>query len=197
MPVFAHHPLAGAPMETFGHGLLSGIGHPILGFDHFFFIVAVGIAAVFTNRSLVAPLFFVGGMLGGIVLIMAGIELPLVELVIALSLVVLGGIILTGKALTYNVAAFLFAGLGLFHGWAFGEALVAQESLFVNVISGYLIGLAVTQWLIAITAGFVVSNIWRSPTSSAIQPRLAGAVVAGVGATFSLEFVESVLFFAV
>ena len=41
-PALAHHPLAGAPMETFTHGMLSGIGHPILGFDHLFFIIAVG-----------------------------------------------------------------------------------------------------------------------------------------------------------
>ena len=32
MGAFAHHPMSGLPMETFTHGLLSGIGHPILGF---------------------------------------------------------------------------------------------------------------------------------------------------------------------
>ena len=37
--VRAHHPLAGKEMTTFLDGLLSGLGHPILGIDHFFFIL--------------------------------------------------------------------------------------------------------------------------------------------------------------
>ena len=44
-PALAHHPLGGMPMETFTHGVLSGIGHPLLGFDHLFFVIAMGVAA--------------------------------------------------------------------------------------------------------------------------------------------------------
>ena len=47
-PAMAHHPLGGLPMETLSHGLLSGIGHPVLGFDHLFFVAIFGIAALFT-----------------------------------------------------------------------------------------------------------------------------------------------------
>ena len=59
-PAYAHHPLGGMPMETFTHGLLSGIGHPILGFDHLFFVVIVGIAALFTGGPRTAPLGWSG-----------------------------------------------------------------------------------------------------------------------------------------
>ena len=48
-PALAHHPLGGLPMDTFAHGLLSGIGHPMLGFDHLFFIALIGIAALYTG----------------------------------------------------------------------------------------------------------------------------------------------------
>ncbi|MGB0926172.1 MAG: HupE/UreJ family protein, partial [Pikeienuella sp.] len=58
-PALAHHPLGGMPMETFAHGVLSGIGHPLLGFDHLFFVLAVGVAALFTGRALTAPLAFI------------------------------------------------------------------------------------------------------------------------------------------
>ena len=34
-PALAHHPLNGMPMETFAHGLLSGVGHPLLAQDRF------------------------------------------------------------------------------------------------------------------------------------------------------------------
>lgn len=193
-PVFAHHPLAGAPMQTFTQGLISGVGHPIIGFDHLFFVIAVGIAAVFTSRRLMTPLFFIVGMLGGVGLILAGVQLPSVEVVIALSLVSLGGIVLAGKSLSFHTAATLFTVLGIFHGWAYGETLIGQESLIPSVVIAYLIGLAVSQWMIAIAAGYVVSNIWHSQSSNAIKPRLAGAVVTGVGITFTLEIAENILF---
>ncbi len=104
-PALAHHPLGGLPMETFAHGLLSGIGHPVLGFDHLFFVALVGIAALFTAHRLTAPAAYIGAMLAGCGLMYAGVALPLTETVIALSLLVLGGIVLSGRALTLTPAA--------------------------------------------------------------------------------------------
>ncbi len=196
-PALAHHPLAGAPMETFTHGVLSGIGHPILGFDHLFFIIAVGIAAVFTGRSLTAPLGYVAGMLAGVALILGGVALPAVELVIALSLLIVGAILMTGRGLALPTALVLFGLLGVFHGWAFGVSLAGQEAaLGGGVIVGYLIGLAVTQWLIAIAAGYAMRKVWGAVSADAIQSRLAGGLVAGVGAFLVLEAAEGAAFSA-
>ena len=61
----AHHPLGGMPMETFVHGALSGIGHPILGFDHLFFVALVGVSALYTANRLWSPFAFIGAMLVG------------------------------------------------------------------------------------------------------------------------------------
>ncbi len=191
LPALAHHPLDGAPMTTFAHGLLSGFGHPILGFDHLFFIVLVGIAALYTGRAVLAPGFFVAGMLAGVGLIMSGINLPLVEPMIAVSLLLLGGIVMAGRSLSLALAALLFAGLGLFHGWAFGQSLTGQEGgVSAAVAAGYLIGLAVTQWAIAVGAGFVLSRIWNATAADALPARLAGGAVAGVGLYLALEAAE-------
>ncbi len=191
-PAFAHHPLAGAPMETFNHGVLSGIGHPLLGFDHMFFVIAVGVAAAMIGRLASAPLGYLAGMMGGIALVANGIALPGVELVIAASLVVLGGLIASGAALRAPVVLTLFAAAGLFHGWAFGDAIAGQEAgVGGAVLVGYLLGLAVTQYAIAYLAGTMLVK-----GSEAIRPRLAGAVVAGVGATFMLENLEGLAFAA-
>ena len=196
-PALAHHPLAGAPMQTVTDGVLSGVGHPILGFDHLFFVIAVGIAAVFTGRALTAPLGFVAGMLGGCALILAGVTLPLVELAIAASLVIAGTILMSGKALSTPVCMVLFGALGLFHGWAYGETLTGQEAgMGAGVIAGYLVGLAVTQWAIAVGAGWAVSRLIETVSASEIQPRLAGGLVAGAGAFLVLEFAEGAAFSA-
>ena len=40
----AHHLMGGKTPSTFADGILSGIGHPIIGPDHLAFLVALGIA---------------------------------------------------------------------------------------------------------------------------------------------------------
>ncbi|MEM7423625.1 MAG: HupE/UreJ family protein [Pseudomonadota bacterium] len=196
-PAFAHHPLSGAKMETFAHGVLSGIGHPVLGFDHLFFVIAIGIAAVYTGRALQAPLGYVAGMLGGVSLIVGGVPLPAVELLIAFSLLTVGVILMSGRAIGFAMALGLFGLLGLFHGWAFGESLVGQEGgASAGVVAGYLIGIAVTQWVIAVAAGFAIMRLWGALSAEAVPARLAGGLVAGVGGFLVLESAEAAVFSA-
>lgn len=194
-PAFAHHPLAGAPMETFTHGVLSGIGHPLLGFDHFFFVIAIGIAAAMIGRLTTAPLGYIAGMVGGIALVMNGVALPAVEFVIAGSLIVLGGLIASGMTLRSPLVLSLFVLAGLFHGWAFGGSIASQEAgIGGGVFVGYLLGLAVIQYAIAYVSGKLL--VTGAAAADSIRPRLAGAVVAGVGATFLLEGLEGAAFAA-
>lgn len=191
-PAFAHHPLNGQPMSTFTDGLLSGVGHPVLGFDHLFFVVAMGILAAFSGRAFAGPMAYVAGMLGGVALILGGIALPMVEAMIALSLVIVGGILMLERKLNFGTAAVLFAALGLFHGWAFGEALAGVEaSAATGVTLGYLLGLAAVQWAVAVAAGALVMR-----GAEAVPARLAGAMAAGVGVFLTLEALEGAAFAA-
>lgn len=190
-PALAHHPLGGMPMETFAHGVLSGIGHPLLGFDHLFFVIAVGIAALYTGRAKLAPAAYIAAMVGGVLLMASGTGLPLKEAVIALSLLVVGGIVLSGRALGFVPAMVLFAGFGLFHGSAFGDTIASQEAAMgAPVLIGYLLGLGIVQYAIALGAGWVAKTLWQATEATAIQARLAGAVVAGVGLYLSMENLE-------
>ena len=158
-PALAHHPLAGGEMTTFTHGVLSGIGHPILGFDHMFFVIAVGMVAAVIGRLTTAPLAYIAGMLGGIALITNGVSLPYVEFVIAGSLIILGGLLASGRSMSAPLTMALFAGAGLFHGWAFGETITGQEAgLSTSVLIGYLLGLAAIQYVLSLAAGWLVTR---------------------------------------
>jgi len=197
-PAFAHHPLAGMPMETFAHGILSGIGHPLLGFDHLFFVTLVGIAAILTAHSLLAPLAYIAAMLGGCLVTTLATSVPATEMMIALSLLVLGSMLLSGRQFTLSTVLFTFVGFGLFHGSAFGESLAAQEAAFgIQVLLGYLLGLGLTQYTIAIAAGLVFTMLWKVSHAGALQPRLAGAMVAGTGLYLTLEHFEGPLLQAI
>jgi len=126
-------------------------------------------------------------------LITNGVALPYVEFVIAGSLIILGGLLASGRGITAPLAMALFAGAGLFHGWAFGETITGQEAgMSAAVLGGYLLGLAAIQYVLSVAAGWLTTRGIES--SADIRPRLAGAVVAGVGMTFFLEGAEAAVF---
>jgi len=191
-PAMAHHAMGGAMPGTFSQGLLSGIGHPVIGFDHLAFIVGVGIASAFLKMRYVLPLAFVGATLAGCLLILAtGITMPMHEVVIAASVALIGVLVMSGKTLEPRMLASLFAVAGLFHGAAYATSIVGAES---TPLVAYLAGFSLVQFAIAVGAGWVAREFVRATSSLAMQPRLAGAVVMGVGATFLIENIEKVIF---
>lgn len=190
-PAFAHHVVDGGVPNTLMAGLLSGLGHPIIGVDHFAFILAMGLAALFTAHRYLSPLAFILMTVAGCVLHIAGTTLPLAEIVVAGSVLVLGALILSGHAVAQGVHLGLFAIAGLFHGWAYGESIIGAEP---TPLVAYVIGFAAIQYAIAIAAGSLALGLWRVAEPSAVKPRLAGAVAAGIGAAFLIENVEGMLF---
>jgi urease accessory protein len=123
-----------AALAHVGHGsasgLIAGFTHPINGIDHVLAMIAVGMLAVRLNgRALwLVPLSFVGIMVIGGALGMAGIPLPFVELGVALSVVVFGLAIALPFRL-HRLAAVTLAGFfALFHGHGHGAEMPAAAS---------------------------------------------------------------------
>jgi urease accessory protein len=190
-PALAHHPLDGMPMQTWTHGILSGVGHPILGFDHLFFVALVGIFSVCVRARLSAPLAYLGAMLGGCLFTSLWSTASASELMIALSLLVAGSMLLSGHRFGNITVLLSFAGFGLFHGAAFGTSLAAQEAGFgVPVLLGYLLGLGLTQYVVAVASGRAFVIFCKTTEPGAMPARLAGAMVAGAGLLLVLERVE-------
>lgn len=187
----AHHPMGGQTPETLLNGVLSGIGHPIIGIDHLAFVICVGLAAAFVAGRYVTPLAFAAATVAGCAAALYGITLPYAEIVITGSVVLMGAIILTGRSLPVPALVGLFAVAGLFHGSAYAAAIIGAET---TPLAGYLVAFAVTQYAIAIAAGWVATAVWNAADASALKPRLAGALMAGIGFAFLAENVEGMLF---
>lgn len=191
-PALAHHPLGGAMPSSFGQGLLSGIGHPVIGVDHLAFIVGVGIASAFLKMRYTLPIAFIAATVAGCLLTaVMGVALPLREFMIAASVALVGVLVMSGKTMDPRMLAGLFGIAGLFHGAAYAGAVIGAET---TPIVSYLIGFSLVQSAIAIGAGWVAREFLKAGSSLAMQPRLAGAVVMGVGATFLIENIEKVMF---
>jgi len=80
---------------------------------------------------------------------------------------------------------------GLFHGAAYGAAVIGAET---TPILAYLAGFGLIQFGIMLVAGFAMRQIWNVASMAELQPRLAGALLAGVGVTYLVEHAERFLF---
>ena len=94
------------------------------------------------------------------------------------------------RSLPASAGAALFAFAGLFHGAAYGAAVIGAET---TPIAAYLIGFSAVQMAIALAAALLVRSVWKAGSAAAVQPRLAGAVCAGIGLVFTVEALEGVL----
>jgi urease accessory protein len=181
-PAFAHHVMGGRMPATFGEGILSGLGHPVIGLDHLAAVVAVGCLAAAHRSASVLAVVFVLAMTGGVALHLHGTAVPGAEILVALTVLALGVLIVRGN-ISAGTAAVLFAMVGVIHGYALGESIYGAERA---PLYAYLIGLAVIQSVIALAATHVTRSLARaSPDLSAV--RLAGAGIAGIGLAILMQ----------
>ena len=148
-PVWAHHQMGGMTPQTFSQGLLSGLGHPIIGLDHFaFLVVAMLLACALKGAArYLAPLAFIGATIGGTVLHLGAANIPMSETLVALSVVIGGVLALTRSYPGAFALSAIFAVSGVLHGYAYGESIVGAEAA---PLLAYLIGFAVIQYALIV-----------------------------------------------
>src|SRR4029079_3911091 len=62
-PAFAHHVMGGRMASTFGGGLVSGLGHPVIGIDHFAAVVAIGCLAAAGSNGVALVIGYIVAMI--------------------------------------------------------------------------------------------------------------------------------------
>ena len=181
-PAFAHHAMGGELPRTAWQGLLSGLGHPIIGIDHLAFVLGVGLMAYLAGRVVLLPLLFVAGTVLGCVLHVQGYSLPAPETAIALTVAVAAAVVALRAKLPAGLLAPLLAVAGAFHGYAYGESIVGAEPA---PLAAYLAGVGLIQGCVAV--GSAMALRWlagRAYVSEAAALRTAGGVMA-VAAAFA------------
>jgi urease accessory protein len=164
-------------------GFVTGFTHPIIGLDHLLAMVAVGLWGAFLKRPLiyVLPVLFPAVMAVGGVLGMAEVPVPPVEIVIALSVLVLGALIAFARALPVLPACLIVATFAIFHGYAHGAELpLAADPLL------YSAGFVVATGLLHI-AGIALGMLTGAAGRLQALPRAAGGVIALFGVYFLVQ----------
>ena len=160
-------------------GFASGFVHPLSGFDHLLAMIAVGLWGAFLGRPLIIllPVIFPAVMAVGGVLGMAGVPLPPVEIGIALSVLVLGGMIAGGVRAPVWLASAIVAVFAIFHGYAHGKELPSAADPI-----GYSVGFVLATGLLHV-AGIGI-GVAKDRRGGAALTRGAGGLIAAAGVYF-------------
>jgi len=178
------------PGLAFGHvesgvagdgGFVSGLTHPVTGLDHVVAMVAVGLwgAVLGAPAIWILPIAFPLIMTVGAVLGILGLPLPAIDLGIALSAIVLGGMVAANARPPLAVAFLFIACFAIYHGYPHGVAL---PDFGVPIL--YAAGFVVATGLLHL-AGIAFGRFYRGPTGMTAV-RAMGAAIAAVGGYFLL-----------
>ena len=160
-------------------GLMHGFTHPITGIDHVLAMVAVGVLATqLGGRALwLVPVGFVGVMVVAGTLGMAGIQLPVSEVGIALSVIVLGLAVAFRLSLPESAAIALVCFFAMFHGHVHGAELPAAASR-VPYAAGFV---GATAMLHAVGVGIGLLVGWEAGALSRRLVQAGGGAMALFG----------------
>ena len=172
-PAFAHEQAGVAG------GLVSGLLHPVTGLDHLVAMVAVGIwgAQLGAPAIWVLPITFplvmaVGGVLG-----VLKIPLPMPEVIIAVSALILGLAVATRLRIPFTAAAIVVAVFAIFHGYVHGAELPGSANPLA-----YGVGFVTATGLLHL-CGIAIGTLTRWSAGERVIQGL-GAGIAGLGCYF-------------
>ena len=162
-------------------GFTHGFGHPISGLDHILAMVMVGVFAwQLGGRALwLVPSTFVLVMAVGGALGVLGVNLPFVEIGIALSVVVLGAVVALDIKAPVAVAMGLVGLFAIFHGHAHG-AEMPEDAGGGAYAAGFMLATTLLH-VVGIGVGFLVGKAGEKYGSTLMRGAGGIAAVAGVG----------------
>ena len=155
----------------------AGLLHPLTGFDHLLAMIAVGLWAAQLGRTAmwVLPAAFPAAMLLGAGFGLAGVDLPLIEPMIAVSVMLLGVAVASGLRLPIAMSAVLIAFFAVFHGYAH-----AIEAPAGGTFAGYATGFIVVTMLLHVLGVRIGMSLARA--NQPLGRQIGGSLVALAGA---------------
>jgi len=180
--------VAALPALAFAHpghehttSFMTGFMHPMGGLDHLLAMLAIGLwAASLGGRALwIVPTAFVGTMLIGGGLAIAGVQVPFIEQGIVLSVILMGALLVGAARFPVTTCAGIAGVFALFHGAAHG----LEMPLDANG-GEYALGFALATVLLHVAGiGF---GITVARFQAPIVTRITGSLIAIAGLFLAL-----------
>ncbi|SCB58383.1 urease accessory protein [Rhizobium aethiopicum] len=162
-------------------GFMHGFSHPVSGLDHILAMVMVGVFAsqLGGRAAWPVPTTFILVMALGGGLGMAGVNVPFVEIGIALSVIILGAIVALGVKAPTAVAMGVVGLFAIFHGHAHGMEM-PEDAGGAAYAAGFMMATAFLH-AAGLGLGFLIARIGERQGSFAVRTAGGVAAVAGVG----------------
>jgi urease accessory protein len=159
-----------------GGGVLTGFLHPMKGPDHMLAMLAVGMWGAQLGSPCIwaLPIAFPMIMALGGVLGILGLQIPVVEPVIAASVIVLGSLIALAARPPVFVATAVVGIFAIFHGYAHGAELPEGVGSLA-----YSLGFVVSTGLLHLT-GILIGFVTKLPRGEKLL-RTAGGLIGAAG----------------
>jgi urease accessory protein len=180
-----------AALAHSGHGETAGFAHgfmhPLGGLDHVLAMVAVGMLAYrLGGRALwLVPSAFLLVMGIGAALGAAGTHLPLVEVGIAASIMVLGAAIALDSKAPLAIAAAVAGVFAVFHGYAHGAGIPHAGSAASYAV-GFMTATALLH-MAGIGLGLMLGRLGQAQGNA--SHRVAGCLIAASGVVILTQIV--------
>ena len=173
MPGWAHHPFEGVEPQDLNlfQGLVSGLGHPLLGTDHLVFLLAIVAITALTTRRWLLPLL-ASGLAGSGVAVLLGAT-PGPGLGLALELVVTLSLVAAGLVHGGWLPAWVLLPLMGVHGFLLGEPMLGAEP---TPLLAYGLGLFLSQGALLLVVSALLAQS-RSILALLQKLRLATATL--------------------
>ena len=186
-PGWAHHPFEGVEPQDLSlvQGLVSGLGHPLLGTDHLVFLLAVVVTTVLTTRRRVLPLLAIGLAGSGLAVLVGATPEPglglALELVVSLSLVAAG--LVHGGWLP----AWVLLPLMGVHGFLLGEPMIGAEPM---PLVAYGWGLLLSQGALLLVATALLARARDIPALLQRLRLATTALLVALGGIWTVQRLE-------
>ncbi len=170
-PALAHHPWDTDP-ETLSlfQGLLSGLAHPVMGLDHFFFLVSIGLVGLLSMKRWL-PLLIASGFIGTLLTLISPDLIPGAEVVMGLSLVA-SAFVSLGVLHPYLMMPLIAS-----HGYVLGQAMIGAEP---TPLAGYFLGVLASQSLLIIFGVITCRQFWDNR-------RVLSGILMGIGLSITFN----------
>ncbi len=177
-PSLAHHPFGMGNSSELSpwQSLLSGIGHPLLGPDHLFFLLGIALVGLKRTKKWVFPLL-AAGLAGSSFVQLQPLPYslaPWAEALVSLSLAIEGLIVLNRLSSKWLLPMFAL------HGYLLGSTIVGAEP---TPLIGYFLGLLLAQAALLLLVTSVSERIIKS--IGANGRILTAGILIGLGSAFS------------
>lgn len=179
--------LSGTPFEhtisNAWEAFVWGLADPVISLNCLVGIVAIGLlSSVFVRGAAIAACFVFATVVG-IVSHLYQLNLPGIEIAIAISTIVFGTMLMMPNQLNFLVLALMGISAGLFQGYANAESITGAEMISV---AAYILGITLTLLAVAMSAREIGVGMGMGELNRILPWKisLAGFALCAIGIVF-------------